>query len=342
VGYEQDWRNPELQMGILRAKPDPKTGVIPTKQQAWDLSPALLQNFQRGSQDIREILGFTEQEQVQGRDMSGKARRERKLEGSMSAYVYFDNLNQSIEQAGRCVLDLLPVVYGQDERNVVISKADGKTQDVTLNKQMPDGSIENELSAGDYDIEIDTGPSFAIQRDVALEFMQQTIANNPQIFPLIADLWAGNLDIEQMPLIKERLTNLVPKEILAKEKGEQPPPKQPNPQEMMMQMEMQSKQAELKNKMAEVQLKAEKLKLDQEQAQLDKAELLLKAKKLQDDAQLDVYNHQAEIERTRLAHGLDHKRAHMDYNAKIGNILADIYKHENPHEKPEKHPKTAT
>jgi len=42
--------------------------------------------------------------------MSGKARRERKLEGSMSAYVWFDNLNQAIEQGGRVVLDLLPVI----------------------------------------------------------------------------------------------------------------------------------------------------------------------------------------------------------------------------------------
>ncbi len=42
VGYEQDWRNPELQMGVLRAKPDPKTGQMPAKQAPWDLSPALL------------------------------------------------------------------------------------------------------------------------------------------------------------------------------------------------------------------------------------------------------------------------------------------------------------
>ena len=84
-GYEQDWRNPELQMGILRAKPDPKTGQMPVKQPPWDLSPAIMQNFQRATQDIREILGFSETEALQGRDISGKARRERKLEGSMSA-----------------------------------------------------------------------------------------------------------------------------------------------------------------------------------------------------------------------------------------------------------------
>ena len=83
---------------------------------------------------MREILGFSENEALQGHDMSGKARRERKIEGSMSAYVWFDNLNQAIEQGGRVVLDLLPVIAGEHERHMVISKADGRTESITLNK----------------------------------------------------------------------------------------------------------------------------------------------------------------------------------------------------------------
>jgi len=336
-GYEQDWRNPELQMGLLRAKPDPKTGQMPQKMPPWDLSPALLQHFQRGSQDIKEILGFSEQESLQGRDISGKARRERKLEGSMSAYVYFDNLNQAIEQAGRCVLDLLPVVYGQDERHVIISKPDGKTQSLTLNKKLPNGEIENELTPGDYDIEIDTGPSFAVQRDVALEYFTQMIAANQQVFPLIADLYASQLDIQLMPQVKERLQNLVPPEILAKEKGEQPPPQPPNPQAMMMQQqmqmaqqEMQLKQADIERKKAEIQIKAQELELKREQAELEKAQLMLQAQKIQTDTQLNVFDHQLNLKKAEVTHGLDRHKAGLDYNAKIMNILKDVYKHENP------------
>lgn len=319
IGYEQDWRNPELQMGILRAKPDPKTGMMPVKQPAWDLSPALLQNFQRGTQDIREILGFSEQEQLQGKDISGKARRERKLEGSMSAYVYFDNLNQAIEQAGRVVLDLLPVVYGQDERHIIISKPDGKTQSLVLNKKLPNGEIENELTAGDYDIEIDAGPSFAVQKEVALEFLQQTLQAQPQLFPMIADLWAKNLDVQFMPQIAERFKTIVPPDILAKEEGKEPPPKQPNPQEMMMQQQMQMAQAQMKIKEEELEIKKMKQKLEE-------AELMLKAQKTKSDAELDIYNHQADIEKSRVAHRLDHKKTDLDFNHKMMKILADLHK----------------
>jgi len=318
TGYEQDWRNPELQMGILRAKPDPKTGAMPTKQAPWDLSPQLIQNFQRGTQDIREILGFSEQEALQGRDISGKARRERKLEGSMSAYVFFDNLNQAIEQSGRCVLDLLPTVYGGDERTVVISKKDGRTEYVTLNKKMPDGTIQNELSPGEYDIEIDTGPSFAVQKEVALEMFQQTLQAFPQAFPLIADLWAANLDVQFMPQIKERFQSIVPPEILAKEQGKEPPPPKPNPQAEMMQ--------------AEIKMKAQELKLKEEKLQLEKQQLILDAEKAKAANQLNIFDHQANIMKSAITHDLDHKKHTASHGIELTKILADLHKHENPHE----------
>jgi len=341
LGNEQLWRNPELQSGILIAKPDPKTGMMPTKQPPWELSQTLLQQFQRGCQDMREILGFSENEQLQGHDMSGKARRERKLEGSMSAYVWFDNLNQAVEQGGRVVLDLLPVIIGDFERSMVVSKADGRTESLTLNKQVgesDDGEPmrENVLDSGDYDIEIDVGPSFAVQRDIALEYFQNTTAQNPQVFNLIADLWADNLDIQQRDQVKERLKTLVPPEIIAQSEGKPPPPKQPNPQEVAMQQQMQMMQEEMKNKQAEVQIKMQKLQLEQEELQLKKAEMLLKAQKVQLDSQLDIYNHQANLEKTRLAHGLDKEKAESKFSGDLAKVLADLHKQERQHDH-EKH-----
>lgn len=318
LGQEQQWRNPELQAGILIARPDPKTGMMPQKMPAWDISGQLMAEFQRGSQDIREILGYSESQEIQGRDISGKARRERKMEGSMAAYVYMDNLNQAIEQGGRVCLDLLPHIIGEDERNFVVSKKDGKSETITLNKKLPDGSVENKIESGDYDIEIDTGPSFAVQKDMALEFFQQTLAANPQSFPLIADLWAKNLDVQYMQQIADRFKTLVPPSIIAQEEGKEPPPPKPNPQEIAMQMEMQLKQAELQSKQKELDLKMQKL-------ELEKAELMLKAQQVQMDSEMTVYAHQADIEQSKIAHGLDTKKAELDYTAKIAKIVADLH-----------------
>lgn len=327
-GYEQDWRNPELQMGILRAKPDPKTGQMPVKQPPWDLSPAIMHNFQRATQDIREILGFSETEALQGRDISGKARRERKLEGSMSAYVYFDNMNQAVEQGGRVVNDLLPYIIGEDERTMIISKKDGKTQSVTINERDRDGQIKNDLGIGDFDVEIDTGPSFAVQKEIALEFLQTTLQAQPQAFPLIADLWAKNLDVQFMPQMAERFKTMVPPDILAKEEGKEPPPKQPDPQMMMMQAELQFKQQEIQNKQAEVQVKMQKLQLEQEEIELKKAEMFLKAQGLEDKAHADVYKHELELKKAEVIHAHDRHTTERDFEHKATQVLADLYKHE--------------
>lgn len=338
LGYEQMWRNPELQAGMLTARPDPKTGMMPQKMPPWELSQTLLAQFQRGSQDIREILGFSENEALQGHDMSGKARRERKMEGSMSSYVWFDNLNQAVEQGGRVVLDLLPFVVGENERHMVVSKADGRTESITLNKitgENKDGTPirENYLDDEDYDVEIDTGPSFAVQKEVALEFFQQTLAAAPQTFPLVADLWAKNLDVQYMPQIAERFKTLVPPQIIAKEEGKQLPPQPPSPQEQMMQAEMQQKQQMLKINEQKMQIeeqqimeRAEELKIRKEKHLLDQAEMILKAQEMQRKEGLEQQN--IKIEHGRLL--LDADKAEKDFSSKLATVLSDLHKHHNP------------
>ena len=341
LGYEQMWRNPELQAGMLTARPDPKTGAMPQKMPQWELSATLQQQFQRGSQDIREILGFSENEALQGHDMSGKARRERKLEGSMSAYVWFDNLNQAVEQGGRVVLDLLPVVAGEFERHMIVSKADGRTESVTLNKvtgETEDGEPirDNTLDGGDYDVEIDTGPSFAVQKDMALEFFQQTLQANPQTFPLIADLWAKNLDVQYMPQIAERFKTLVPPQIIAKEEGKQLPPQPPSPQEQMAQAQLQQQQQALKMNEQKMHLeeqqlmeRAEELKIRKEKHLLEQAEMILKAQEMKRKAGLEEQH--LKVEHGKLL--LDADKTEKDFSAQIAKVLSEIHRHNNPHDK---------
>jgi len=334
VGNEQVWRNPELQAGILTAKPDPKTGALPQKMPAWELSPTLLQQFQRGSQDMREILGFSENEALQGHDMSGKARRERKLEGSMSAYVWFDNLNQAVEQGGRVVNDLLPVIAGEHERHMIVSKADGRSEPITLNKvtgQTEDGEPirENVLDTGDYDVEIDTGPSFAVQKDIALEFFQQTIQANPQTFPLIADLWAKNLDVQFMPQIASRFKSLVPPQIIAEEEGKKLPPQPPSPQEQMMQAQMKAQQQQMamneqKMHLEEQQLmeRAEELKIRKEKHLLEQAEMIMKSQEMADKRHLERQKLGLENRKVEL----DYEKADNDFSSKLAQVLSSIHK----------------
>jgi len=159
-----------------------------------------------------------------------------------------------------------------------------------------------------------------------LEFFQQTIAANPQTFALIADLWAKNLDVQFMPQIAERFKTLVPPQVLAKEEGKQLPPQPPNPQQQMMQQEMQMQQAKIQQAQADIQIKAAKLKIEQEQNEIDKAELMIKAQEIQNKNQLDIYNHQSDLERSRITHGMNHQKMNNDFSVDIAKIMADLHK----------------
>jgi hypothetical protein len=325
IGYEQMWRNPETQNGILMAKPDPKTGMMPQKMPAWEISQGIFVTSQVANQDMKEIMGFSESEELQGRDISGKARRERKIEGSMAAYVYFDNLNQSLEQGGRIVNDLLPYVIGDEERHMMISRKNGMSESMIINQRKGD-KITNDIGTGDFDVEIDTGPSFAVQKEIALEMFAQTIQAFPQAFPLIADLWASQLDLQQMPTIRDRFKTMVPPEILAKEEGRQPPPKQPNPQEMMMAQEMQIKQQKMKVEEQKMKVeeqglmeRAEELRIRAEKHEIEKAEMMLKAKQMQEKMGIDHQKNAISV-----------AKMDTDLSAKIATILADLHKHHNP------------
>lgn len=329
IGYEQDWRNPELQMGILRAKPDPKTGQMPQKMPPWEVSQGLFMTAQSTTQDIQEIMGFSESEALQGRDISGKARRERKLEGSMSAYVFFDNLNQAIEQGGRIVNDLLPYIIGEMPRHMVISRKDGKSESIVLNKKEGEGEsavVKNKVEGGEFDVEISTGPSFAVQKDVALEFLTQTMQAYPQAFPLIADLWAKNLDVEFSDQMVERFESLVPPQILAKEQGKPPPPQQPDPQQMMMAQQMQQQQQMMKMNEQKMQIeeqqlmeRAEELKIRKEKHMLDQAEMIMKAQEMQQKMGLEKEKISVSKEK------MDH-----DFTSKISQVMSDLHRHHNP------------
>ncbi len=323
IGYEQDWRNPELQMGILRAKPDPKTGQLPQKMPPWEVSQGLFTVAAATNQNIREILGFSEQEAMGNKDMSGKARRERKMEGSMSSYIFFDNLNQAIEQGGRVTNDLLDYIIGDEERHFVVNKKDGKSDPIVINHKQNDGTVKNRLEPGDYDVEIDTGPSFAVQKDIALEFLQQTLQAYPQGFPLIADLWAKNLDVQFMPQIADRFKTIVPPQILAKEEGKELPPQPPSPQEQAMQMQQQMMQMEAKAKMGDMQNKMQDIEIKKKKLELEEAQLMLDAQKMKSEHQLNIYDHEANIKQAQITHHLDHRKSEMDFSAKIAKILSD-------------------
>jgi hypothetical protein len=267
----------------------------------------------------------------QGNELSGAAIDARTERGSYNTYVAFDALNRSIAVAGEIINQMIPSIYDTQRTEMLNTEEVGSPVPVNLNRQMDEygTEIENDMKAGDYKIRLLPGPSSAGQRQQALESLQMVLQANPQLFNMIADLYAENLPLKNNINLRNRLRTLVPPEILeAGKTGQSPSPQgnenEPSPEEQAMQAQMQIKQQELQIKMQDLQLKQQKLQADREKGQ---AEIAQKWQQLENER----LGAAAELEETQLRYQAEMHRTNTDANISHARNMTDILTHLPPH-----------
>lgn len=196
----------------LLYNPDPSA---PPPQRVEPAYPpvALFQEAGIAADDMKAVTGIYDAGLgAQGNEVSGRAILMRQREGDTGTYVYVDNLARAIRQAGRILVDLIPRIY-DTERTLRILGEDGTEDFAVINRVVagPDGPVTlNDLSAGKYDVEVATGPSFSTRRIEAAESMMAFVQAVPQAGAVIADLIARNMDWPGAEAIAERLRRTLP------------------------------------------------------------------------------------------------------------------------------------
>lgn len=288
-GHEDDWLNPQRTQGWLEYNWDVKAGK-PEFVKPPAFSEQFLVAYQNSSQDLMQILGrFEESRGQETNAISGKAINARQRAANKPVNLYDDNNQRGIKQIGKILLDMIPHIY-DTERTVMIMSGDNQSKAVDVNKQNGfkmqengefEPNIENDLTAGKFDIEIRVDGSYDAQQAEAMDTLIRLATINPQISNLIPDLLAEVSGLENTQQLVERLKTLVPPQILAKEEGRQlppPPPQQPDP---MVQIQMgrnkidegRNKIDEQKNQIAmgELQLKSKQQLIDEQKILQDAA-----------------------------------------------------------------------
>ncbi len=314
-GYELIWKNPANQAGVLLYNPDDKTQAPPTRLPVPELPQTLLMNMQQADKDLRSIIGYP-QDQNDGRafgQLSGKAIREQQKIGNSSNLVFFDNLKIAQEQIGRVILSMLPKIY-DTERILSVHGVDGKSKQITVNKKAA-GTVLNDLSKGDYDVTITAGANYAAQKEDALNILIQLAQASPNVFPLIGDIIAKNIDIEDNIELVNRLKTLVPPDVQAQVDGKPPPP--PNPQQ---QMAMQQQQMAQQLAQAKLQVSAAQVQAAQQKAAADQQLNQVKAQQSMIDFQSSKIRAYGELQKA----GLDYKSQMVEAAAKVAAAHATI------------------
>lgn len=184
-GYEDEWRDAnQLPYSRLKYKPksfDDGTPVPPPQRQAPQQIPAANVNAAIGaSEDMKAVAGiFDPSLGNREKDPSGKALRGHQQQSDVSNFHFYDNACRSLRFIGKICLDLIPTIY-DTERVIRIIGDDGEPSTVTINEKKRDqvGAIQkvlNDVTVGQYDVVIDTGPGYNTKRQESADGMLQLL-----------------------------------------------------------------------------------------------------------------------------------------------------------------------
>ena len=249
-GHENEWAMANIKsMPVLRYKQkdiDGQPAPPPQRLQPEPPPAGIMAAAQAMTTDLMQVVGIFDPAQLPQGNISGKALQGQQQQVDLTNFHYYDNLTRSIRQTGRIILDLIPHIYDR-ERVMRIIGDDGKPEILTINQYGQDEEgitkILNDVTIGEYDIVMDTGPGYNSKRQEAVESMMALFAADPALIQQAGDLLVRNMDFPGADTIADRLAVNNP---LAKvdDKSKVPP---------RIQMELQKSQATIQQLQQQMQ-----------------------------------------------------------------------------------------
>lgn len=211
-GHENEWANANVQAyPLLRYKQkdiEGRDAPAPQRLQPEPPPEGIITALGSVNQDLMAVLGIFDPSQLDQGNISGKAINGQQQQADMSNFHFYDNLTRSIRWTGKIILDLIPKIYDA-ERVMRIIGEDGKPEIVTINqKGMDEMGVEtilNDVTVGEYDVVMETGPGFNSKRQEAVAAMMPLLSSNEQLFQIAGDLVFRNMDFPGADVIADRL-----------------------------------------------------------------------------------------------------------------------------------------
>lgn len=289
------WRRPELENMALFYQTPISPGVPPRPERLdpIPLNPDFFQMYQKSESDIKEIMGYNVDSERAMRGglgvKSGQAVREHRAESNLSAHGFISNIERGMEKCASILMRAAPYIYDM-RRAMTLQTPNNGYNSVILNEKQPDGSIKNDMSKlKDMKVKVTINAPYQLQQQDAWDQLISYVQVFPQSAPLVADIAASNLPIQQSAqLVKRIRKNITPPDITAEEEGKPAPPPEPDPQQVMMQKQMELAEKEVMLSEQELQLKKAELEFKEQQQQFEKQKMqmqqMLEGYKLQKDA----------------------------------------------------------
>jgi hypothetical protein len=208
----------------------------PTRPLPPQPSPAYVQRMEISINEMMMASGqFQAQMGENENAKSGVAINARQRQGDRATYHFLDNQAIAIRFTGKIIIDLVPKIY-DTKRVQRITARDGTIMNVTIDPKAPQAlqkmqseEKDNEEkikeiifnpNIGKYDIQSDTGPSYATRRMEAFNALTQIAAQNKDFMQIGGDLYFKVADFPEADTLAMRYRRSIPPAIL----GEGPDP----------------------------------------------------------------------------------------------------------------------
>ena len=207
-GHESDWANANIKsFPVLRYKQtdiDGRPAPPPIRMQPEPPPTGVMAAAAGVNDDIKAIMGIFDPAQLGQGNISGKAINGQQQQVDLTNFDYYDNLTRSIAHVGKICLDLIPKIY-DTERVMRIIGDDGKPELLTINQRDSVGRVLNDISVGQYDVVMETGPGYNSKRQEAVDNMLPLLSAAPELMGVAGDLVFRNMDWPGADIIADRL-----------------------------------------------------------------------------------------------------------------------------------------
>ena len=207
-GHEIDWANANIKsFPVLRYKQtdiDGRPAPVPVRLQPEPPQAGIMAAAAGVDDDIKSIMGIFDPAQLSQGNISGKALNGQQQQVDLTNFDYYDNLTRSISHVGKICLDLIPKIY-DTERVMRIIGDDGKPELLTINQRDSVGRVLNDISVGQYDVVMETGPGYNSKRQEAVDNMLPLLSAAPELMQVAGDLVFRNMDWPGADIIADRL-----------------------------------------------------------------------------------------------------------------------------------------
>lgn len=253
--------------------------IIPPPQRpaAPQAGPAYVQRMQASVQEMMMASGQYQSQSGENENAkSGVAINARQRQGDRATYHFLDNQAIAIRFTGKILLDLYPKVY-DTKRIMRFSTRDGTVMNVTIDPNAERGFQEiptqeqdanNKVkqvvlnpNKGIYDIQSDTGPSYATRRMEAFAALTQMAQSDKEFMHIGGDLVFKVADFPEADILAQRWRRSISPAIL----GDTPDPQAEQAMHMasdkIQQLTglIQQQAEELKNRDREFKIKEDEL-----------------------------------------------------------------------------------